>query len=252
MNSTESLPTPEELRLWSAAFERASTLDVLRWSVAVYGDGLSLGIGFGMSGLVLLDMLVKVHPHPDVFYIDTGLLFPETYDLHRALEKHYGIHLRSVKPALSVFAQEVHYGPRLWEREPDQCCALRKVAPLAQALAGRTAWMTGVRRDQTATRRYTPIFSWDEGQGLAKLSPLAAWSEQACADYVRRQGIPYNPLQDRGYPSLGCWPCTRPVAPGEHPRAGRWAGLGKTECGLHVVNGKLMQVQHQSATQNAQ
>lgn len=251
MNTTESHPTPEELRLWSTAFERANTLDVLRWSVAVYGDGLSLGIGFGMSGLVLLDMLVKVHPRPDVFFIDTGLLFPETYELHRALERHYGVHLRSVKPALSVHSQEIHYGARLWEREPDQCCAMRKVAPLAQALAGRTAWMTGIRRDQAATRRLTPIFSWDERQGLAKLAPLASWSEQACADYVHRQGIPYNPLYDRGYPSLGCWPCTRAVEAGEHQRAGRWAGWGKTECGLHMANGKIMRTSHLPAAQEA-
>lgn len=240
MNATESLPTPDELRLWSTAFERADTLDVLRWAVAVYGEGLSLGIGFGMSGLVLLDMLVKVQPRPDVFFIDTGLLFAEAHELRRALERHYAIRFRNAKPALSLVAQETYYGERLWERNPDQCCALRKVAPLAQALDGRTAWMTGIRRDQTATRRSTPIFAWDEQHHLAKVAPLAAWSEHECLAYVQRHGIPYSSLYDRGYPSMGCWPCTRAVQTGEHQRAGRWAGWNKTECGLHVANGKLM------------
>lgn len=252
MSAAESLPTPEELRLWSTAFERAETYDVLRWAVAVYGDGLSLGIGFGMSGLVLLDMLVKVHPRPDAFVIDTGLLFAEAHELRRALERHYGIRLRSVKPALSLAEQQAYYGERLWDRNPDHCCALRKVAPLAQALVGRTAWMTGIRRDQTATRRSTPIFAWDERHHLAKVAPLAAWSEQACADYVRRHGIPYSTLYDQGYPSMGCRPCTRAVESGEHLRAGRWAGWNKTECGLHMVNGKLMRASQPAPAQEAQ
>lgn len=234
------LPTKDELALWSKAFERSDPKDVIAWSLAIYGQRLTLGTGFGASGMVLLDMAMRVNRAIDVFFIDTRLLFAETYALRQRIEARYGIMLRAVS-GMSLAQQEAQFGPRLWEAAPDLCCNLRKVEPLTQALAGRSAWMTAVRRDQAETRNATPILQWDERRAVAKIAPLARWSEQDCWAYIRHYDLPYNALHDQGYPSIGCQPCTRAVRPGEDLRAGRWAAHAhKTECGLHWENGQIV------------
>ena len=164
-----------------------------------------------------------------------GLLFPETYELWQDLESYYGITIEGVRPAQSVAAQAVAHGDALWEREPSRCCELRKVAPLRQALADRDAWISAIRRDQTSTRSTARAVEWDARFGLVKINPLVRWTKRQVWDYIRAYGVPYNALHDRGYPSIGCAPCTGPVRLGESDRAGRWRGLDKTECGLHVT-----------------
>jgi phosphoadenylyl-sulfate reductase (thioredoxin) len=170
----------------------------------------------------------------DVFTLDTGLFFPETYHLWRRLEERYGRPIRAVRPALSVAAQAGLHGPALWEREPDRCCYLRKVEPLAEALRGHEAWISAIRADQTRDRNAAAVVERDPRHGLMKVNPLLAWSSEEVWAYLRAHEVPTNPLHAQGYPSIGCHPCTSPVRPGEDARAGRWRGLAKTECGLHA------------------
>jgi phosphoadenylyl-sulfate reductase (thioredoxin) len=193
-----------------------------------------MATGFGPEGGVLVD-LVGVHALPiDIFTVDTGLLFPETYELWRRLERRYGLRIRAVRPRLGVEAQAEGWGPRLWERRPSQCCALRKMEPLTRALEGYDAWITAIRRDQTPERASARVVEWEPRHGVIKINPLAGWAAADVWSYLRANDVPYNPLHDRGYPSIGCRPCTTPVIAGEPERAGRWRGHTKTECGLHV------------------
>lgn len=231
------LPTPEEVAQAARALEDAAPQEVLRWGVERFGRGLVLACSFQAEDLVLLDMLCALLPRPRVFYLDTGLLFPETYALRDQVLQRYDVELECHAPALTLEEQARRYGDALWERDPDRCCALRKVEPLARALAGCAAWVTGIRREQSPTRAGVPVVQWDARHGKVKLNPLARWTWAQVWAYVAERGLPYHPLYDRGFPSIGCWPCTSPVAPGEHPRAGRWRGRGKLECGLHVPPG---------------
>lgn len=226
---------PEELAAWGERLEGAPLEDVLAWAVARFHPRLALACSFGAEDVVLVDALARVRPGARVFYLDTGLFFPETYAVRDRLAARYPITLIRVTPALSLEEQERQHGPELWRRDPDACCRLRKVAPLTQALAslGLQAWITGIRREQAPTRARARVVEWDGRFGLVKFNPLAAWTGEQVWDYIRTRNVPYNELHDRGYPSIGCAPCTRPVAPGEDPRAGRWAGFAKTECGLH-------------------
>jgi phosphoadenosine phosphosulfate reductase len=176
---------------------------------------------------------MAVAPGIPVFYLDTGFLFPETYALVETVGRHYGITPRALRPAVSPEEQAVQHGETLWQRDPDACCDIRKVGPQRAFLRDYQAWITGLRRDQASTRRATPVVAWDEQFGLAKIAPLATWTEDEVWAYIYRHKLPYNPLHDRWYPSLGCVQCTRAVLPGEDLRAGRWSGTGKIECGLH-------------------
>jgi phosphoadenosine phosphosulfate reductase len=171
-----------------------------------------------------------------VFYLDTEFLFPETYALVERAAQRYGIVPQPLRPALTAAQQAEQEGDRLWERDPDRCCAIRKIEPQRKALAGYGAWITGLRRDQVSTRRSTPVVSWDEKFGLAKIAPLATWTEQQTWNYIVAHDVPTNELHNVGYPSIGCTHCTRPVHMGEDARAGRWSGTAKTECGLHVAH----------------
>lgn len=219
-----------------AAHELAgrSPQQILAWALQTYRPRITLACSFGgISGMALLDMVMCLDSSTPVFYLDTGLLFPETYELIRTASERYGIIPRAVRPELTVAQQAAIHGEALWARDPDRCCALRKVAPQREALAGFDAWITGLRRDQGATRRATPVVQWDHKFGLVKVNPLAAWSERDVWTYVVAHDVPYNPLHDQDYPSIGCTHCTRPVAAHEDPRAGRWSGFAKTECGLH-------------------
>ncbi|HWE63938.1 MAG TPA: phosphoadenylyl-sulfate reductase [Chloroflexota bacterium] len=227
-------PTLSEIEQTAAALEGRSAQEILRWALDRYGLRMALACSFGgPSGMVLLDMLMALEPRVPVFYLDTGVLFPETYDLAAVAERRYGITPRAVRPSLSLARQASLHGEALWSRDPDRCCQIRKVLPQREFLRGYDAWITGIRRDQTSTRRATPVVAWDEQFGLAKIAPLVGWSEQDIWDYIRVHDVPYNALHDRGYPSIGCTHCTRAVLPGEDLRAGRWSGAGKIECGLH-------------------
>lgn len=212
----------------------------LRWSLATFGDRVAPITSFGASGMVILDHLLRLAPRTRVLTLDTQLLFNETYELWDAVENRYGIRIDAVRPALTPEQQAAQIGPRLWEIEPDICCDLRKVQPMTRAVQGLDAWITGVRRDQGPTRAGTPLVAWDARYDLFKLSPLAAWTRAQVWEYIRAHHVPYNALHDAGYGSIGCTHCTRPSAGGDE-RAGRWAGLQKTECGLHLTISPALQ-----------
>lgn len=215
-------------------FEKAGPDKILRWVVDTYGDSAVLSTGFGASGIVLMHQLSLVKPGGIAFYLDTDLLFEETYELIDRIRERMDLQLVQVRPDLTVEEQAAEYGEKLWETRPDQCCYLRKVLPLQKFLADKSAWITGIRRDQSETRRETKIFEFDQDFRVLKVNPLASWSEEEVWSYIRINDLPYNELHDKGYPSIGCRPCTRPVSDGEDLRAGRWAGTMKTECGIHM------------------
>jgi len=207
---------------------------VMAWAFDTYGDKIAIATGMGVEGMALLDIASRVNPDLKVFTGDTEFLFPETYDLMDRVEEKYGIKVERLYSQLTPEEQEHEHGPKLWARDPDQCCALRKVEPLQRKLATLDAWVTAIRRGQTSERAGVRKVDWDEKFNLVKISPLADWTREMVWNYVIRQEVPYNPLHDQSYPSIGCTNCTRPVAEGEDPRAGRWSGFGKTECGLHT------------------
>jgi len=209
--------------------------DILRWASREYGPKLTFAAALGAECCVIIDLVAR-HALPiDLFTLDTGVLFPETYALWRALEDRYGLRIRAVRPEQTIDAQAVVHGPALWEREPDRCCDLRKVRPLRGALAGFTAWISAIRRDQTPERATAQIVEDDRKFGLTKINPLVAWTHDDVWAHIDANDVPTNALHQRGYPSIGCQPCTSPVAPGEDPRSGRWRGAAKKECGLHLA-----------------
>jgi phosphoadenosine phosphosulfate reductase len=187
----------------------------------------------GAGGMALLDMVARRGLPIDVLFLDTDLLFPETYALVAAVEDRYGITIRRRRPTISLELQAQQHGPDLYARNPDRCCGLRKVAPLAEALRPYQAWVSAIRRDQTAQRATVEPVAWHERHGVFKFSPLAAWTERDVWAYLNTHDVPYNPLLDQGYPSLGCIPCTSPASV-DNPRGGRWPGFAKTECGIHA------------------
>lgn len=225
---------PEQIESANAHLLNSSVSEILEWSFETYGDEFALATGFGPSGIVLMHLVSRLRPETTVFYLDTGFLFDETYRLRDELADRFGLNFARIAPEITPEEQAALHGPALWEREPDQCCATRKVAPLRSFLGSYQAWATGIRRDQSRTRRNIEIVSWDQANGLIKLCPLAEWTSEDVWTYLRLHDLPYNPLHDRGFPSIGCTHCTRPVARGEDERAGRWSGLQKTECGIHL------------------
>ncbi|HLY27146.1 MAG TPA: phosphoadenylyl-sulfate reductase [Aggregatilineales bacterium] len=226
-----------DLHNLNANFESAYPQDVLRWAADTFGLKLATVTSFQPTGIVTLHMLSEIAPETPVLTLDTGLLFPETYALMDELEARLNLRLIRVRPEQTVDEQASQYGAALWERNPDRCCELRKVVPLDRALVGYDAWITGLRRDQSKGRAETPIVSWDRKYQKVKLSPLATWTEDMIWTYIQAYELPYNELHDRGYPSIGCYPCTQAVAPdATDARAGRWAASTKTECGIHVAD----------------
>jgi phosphoadenosine phosphosulfate reductase len=224
-----------ELAAQNAVFERRGgpAVDVLTWVANRYRPEVVLACSFGVEDCVLVDMISRHAPDVRVFYLDTQLLFPETYTTRDRLIARYGIQPIRVLPRMDPEGQAEEYGPALWRRDPDLCCQLRKVEPLRALLRHQRAWITGIRREQAPTRAKAPFVEWDRKFGLVKANPLVNWTTKDVWRYVHEHEVPYNPLHDQGYPSIGCWPCTRAVRPGEDPRAGRWSGFGKVECGLH-------------------
>jgi phosphoadenosine phosphosulfate reductase len=208
--------------------------EVVRRAGEMYGDRLALTASFGgAAGMVLLDLVVKHAPKTPILLIDTGALFDETYKTVEEVEKHYGITVQRIRPRRSMDEQARDFGDKLWELEPNRCCQMRKVEPLAEALRGYRAWMTAIRRDQTTARADTPVLAWNSKHNLAKISPLAGWTTDDVWLYVHKHVLPYNALLAEGYTSLGCKTCTRKPVNGEE-RSGRWVGFTKTECGLHI------------------
>lgn len=234
---------PANLPALNRRFDRGVALDILRWGLATFGDDIALATGFGPSGIVLMHMVSCLRPRTTVFYLQTDLFFPETLALRDRLVERLGLRFTEVHSGLSLAEQARAHGPALWQRDPDLCCRLRKVAPLRRFLAGKKAWVTGIRRDQSPTRRGTATISWDYANGLIKLCPLAGWSRADVWEYIAAHDLPTNPLHRAGYPSIGCAPCTRPVSAGEPERAGRWAGRPKLECGIHIQpDGRISRV----------
>lgn len=208
--------------------------EAIEWAIQEHKGRTALSCSFGgPSGMVVLDMVMRYDRGVPVYYLDTGLLFPQTHDLVRKVAQRYRIEPVPVRPKLSVYEQDEAFGVALWRRDPNRCCNLRKVEPQELFLAGFDVWIAGLRRDQSPGRRATPVAHYDERFSVVKLNPLAHWSADRIWAYVHEFDLPYNELNDRGYPSLGCVPCTDQVAPGEDPRAGRWRGSEKRECGLH-------------------
>ncbi|WP_052851190.1 phosphoadenylyl-sulfate reductase [Streptomyces avicenniae] len=211
--------------------EDAPALDVLRWAGETFGARLC--VTASMADAVVAHLASRARPGIDVVFLDTGYHFPETLGTRDAVAAVMDVNVISLTPRRSVAEQDAEHGPALHDRDPDLCCALRKVKPLEEGLRGYDAWATGLRRDESPSRADTPVVSWDERRGKVKIAPIARWTEDDVDAYVAEHGVLTNPLLQDGYTSVGCAPCTRRTLDGEDARAGRWAGLAKTECGLH-------------------
>lgn len=214
--------------------KQADPIEVIKWGVEQLGARqITLACSFGYEDVALVDMLMRVDPTVDIFYLDTHLHFKETYQVRDRLMQKYQKEFIRVSPSLLLDEQQEIYGEELCKYNPDLCCKIRKVEPLKRFLAPYQGWITGIRREQSITRAHTEVVEWDHAFQKVKMNPLAHWTTEQVWNYIFENEIPYNPLHDQQYPSIGCEPCTRPVKPGEDPRAGRWAGSKKTECGLH-------------------
>ena len=242
----------QDIDSFAGALDGAQPEEVLEWAWRNLGPAVAMSTAFGPSGVVLIDMAQRVVPKLPVFTIDTGYLFAETLALKERIEARFDIQIEFLRPRLSVPEQDRACGPDLYNRDPDRCCAMRKVEPLQRKLAGLNGWIAGLRRDQSGTRagvRVVEAYRTSGGRAVAKVNPLAAWTRKQVWDYVIENGLPYNSLMDQGYSSIGCWPCTRPAAPGADERAGRWAGTSKTECGMHapLIDVEIPEVEGQLA-----
>ena len=224
----------QEIELQQDEAERSTAEELLRWASDRFRSRMAVASSFGGDAVVLIDIAVRNVKNLRVFTLDTDFLFPETYELIERVQDRYGIQVERTRPDLSPAQQAARHGEALWSREPNLCCQIRKVDPLKVKVAELDAWISGIRRDQTASRASARKLEWDAHFGLVKLNPLADWTTEQIWAYVRANGLPYNVLHDRNYPSVGCTHCTRPVQIGENPRAGRWVGFQKTECGLHA------------------
>jgi len=235
--------TPDQIHDLAADFEDASLTDVLRWAWDTFGSAAAIGTSFQGAGLVMIDHAVKAGLGFPIFTLDTQLLFPETYELKRQLEQYFDTEIESLHPEQTPAEQAADLGPELWKTKPDLCCTLRKVVPLQTKLEQLNVWITGLRRQQSNTRQRTQIlelYKFDvlRDRYILKLNPMATWSREQVWEYIKLNNIPYNPLHDRGYRSIGCWTCTRAVGEGENERAGRWTGFDKAECGIHTFLGE--------------
>jgi phosphoadenosine phosphosulfate reductase len=225
----------EEIPSLQIAAENWKPERVLDWAFGTFGGDVAISSAFGVEGMALIDMASRARKSFRLFTLDTEFLFPETYNLMDQVEQRYGIAIEKVYPLISPEEQERTHGTALWQSNPDECCNLRKVEPLRRKLGELRAWITSIRRDQTAGRASAGKIEWDEKFGLVKINPLADWTSKQVWQYIREHKVPYNTLHELNYPSIGCTHCTRAVRPGDEPRSGRWPGTAKTECGLHVI-----------------
>jgi phosphoadenosine phosphosulfate reductase len=227
-----------ELEQLARRFETRPLEELLEWALARFTPRLAMTSSFGAEGIVLIDKLARVAPTRlqklPIIYLDTGFHFAETERLKEQVRARYNLNLIEQRAELSVAEQARLYGERLYERDSDLCCRLRKVEPLAAALRGYDAWFAALRRDQSPTRAQIRLIEWNARHAMIKLNPLAAWTRKQVWEYIARHKLPYNRLHDEGYASIGCAPCTRPVQSGEHERNGRWSGQSKQECGIHL------------------
>ena len=225
-----------ELKQSSERLETATSPQIIQWAVDRFGDKLTMATAFGPEGMTIIHMLASIAPDLHVFNLETGYQFPETLDMVRRIRERYGmeIELASAETTVEQFEQ-MHGGP-LYKRNPDKCCFERKIVVLRRVLKEKSAWMSAIRRDQSPDRARAPIVGWDKKFGLVKISPLANSTKQDIWKMITDEDVPYNPLHDQGYTSIGCQPCTRSVLFGEDERAGRWSGTQKTECGLHSLD----------------
>lgn len=229
-------PTPEllaELAEVSQSLEEAHPREILRWGIERFKDKFTMATAFGPEGMCLLHWIAEIDRKTSVFNLDTGYQFAETLELRDRVARKYGLEVELKRPALSVAEYEQINGGPVYKTEPDRCCRERKISLITEAVQGKHCWASAIRRDQTKDRSVVPIVGWDKKFQLIKISPLANWTKAQIWQTIMDHDIPYNPLHDQGYPSIGCWPCTRAVLLGEDERAGRWSGSQKTECGLH-------------------
>jgi phosphoadenosine phosphosulfate reductase len=227
-------PVIEEIKLRQAEAETWSAAQLVSFALQRFSPRVAIASSFGAEDVVLIHLAAQARPDFRVFTLDTDFLFPETYALIDDIERCYRVKVERARPRLTPEEQARDFGATLWSREPDQCCNIRKVEPLTHKLSELDAWVTGIRRDQAPTRANARKLDWDAKFGLVKINPLADWKWEQVWEYIRSHEVPYNPLHDQNYPSIGCTYCTRPVQAGEDPRAGRWSGFQKTECGLHA------------------
>ncbi len=235
--------SPDAIHELAAQFETAHPVEMLSWAAEQFSGRAAIGTSFQGAGLVIIDLALEAGLRLPVFTLDTGLLFPETEELAVRLEDFFQIEIERIVPEQTVAEQTAEHGDRLWEKSPDLCCTMRKVLPLQTKLRELDVWITGLRRQQSDTRQKTlplELYKFDvlRDQSILKMNPLVNWSKEAVWEHLRHRKIPYNPLTDRGYRSIGCWPCTRAVGEGDGERAGRWTGFNKAECGIHTFLGQ--------------
>ncbi|MEQ8832976.1 MAG: phosphoadenylyl-sulfate reductase [Miltoncostaeaceae bacterium] len=228
---------PDDIEALAGYFETRPAEELLRWAAEQYEGRIVLTCSWQRQSSVLVDMLWRAGAQVRIVEIDTGLLFPETHRTRDLLVERYGVEVETIHPERTVDEQAALDGPALWNRDPDRCCEMRKVSPMESAMLGMEAWVTGIRRGQSVTRRNARSLEYDGARDLVKVQPLVGWTDEDVVGYLYRHDVPYNALHDEGYPSIGCFPCTKAVAPGGDPRSGRWAGSGKIECGLHLPVG---------------
>ncbi len=223
-----------EIKQLSRRFETRGVEEILEWAVKRFSPRLVMTSNFGAEGVVVMDHLARVAPETPIIYLETGFQFAQTDELKERLRARYGLNIIEHRATLSVEEQNRIHGERLYERDPDLCCRIRKVEPLAAALKGYDAWVAALRRDQSPTRANIGVIEWNARHSLVKINPLATWNRRQVWDYIVKHKLPYNPLYDDGYASIGCVPCTRRVMAGQHERSGRWDGEKKLECGIHL------------------
>ncbi|MGA3181544.1 MAG: phosphoadenylyl-sulfate reductase [Verrucomicrobiota bacterium] len=241
-------PTAREVAALNRQFAGKTTPELLAWAWERFGNQAAIGTSYQGAGLVMMHLASLAGLKFPVFTLDTGLLFPETLELKRRLEEFFGLKIESLDPDLTVEEQADIHGPELWKRDPDLCCTVRKVLPLRGKLQDLACWLTGLRREQSESRAdvgLVELYQLNEetGREIVKLNPMANWSRQEIWAHIKQHKIPYNPLHDQGYRSIGCVPCTRKTAEGQGERAGRWTGFKKVECGIHTFLPKKVDFQ---------
>jgi len=229
--------TGDPFKDWIPQDDTLGAQRIVEWAYDVYGDSLVYSCSFGAEGIVLIDLISKVKNDAHIVFLDTDIHFQETYDLIDKIKNKYpDLNIEMKKPDLTLEEQSKQYGSALWKKDPNQCCFIRKIKPLEEVLSGATAWISGLRREQSPSRANTDFVNQDERFKSVKVCPLIHWTWDDVWDYIKGNDLPYNDLHDQSYPSIGCIPCTSPVTDSEDSRAGRWAGFNKTECGLHTAS----------------
>lgn len=226
---------PDQIAAACSELEGATPQQVLRWAVRAFFPKLTMATAFGAEGCCIIHMLAEIEPSVRIFNLETGYQFAETLALRERIKERYGIEVEYIRPEMTVAEYHEEHGGPLYRIRPDQCCHDRKVLPLRQAVVGYEAWISAIRRDQTSHRAVAGVVQWDPKFNLVKVNPLLGWTRTEVWRFVLDHDVPYNPLHDQGYPSIGCWPCTVPAGEGADERSGRWSGTTKKECGLHVI-----------------